>query len=284
MTEIEHRVETTARTPRYSTTSFSEEELTAGRHREFIGGNWDTHGRAQLDFLVEHGLQPSHRFLDVGCGALRAGRHLVDYLEPGHYYGIDANLELIQAGYDRELTDAQRSRLPSANLRANDRFDGDFGVSYDVAIAQSVFTHVSLNHVRLCLYRVAQVMRPGGTFYVTFNEEPASRPVDTIIPGRTKPRMTERNVFWYYREDLRWASTIAPWQFRYIGDWSHPHGQMMVELTRLEDGATARQASAADRARAALSGVRQTSPQGLPRRLRRTAGRGLRRVARRLDR
>lgn len=284
MTEIERRVETKARTPRYSKATFSEEQLARGWHREFIGGNWDSHGRAQLDFLVEHGLQPSDRFLDVGCGALRAGRHLVDYLEPGHYYGIDANVELIQAGYDRELTDEQRSRLPSANLRANDRFDGDFGVAYDMAIAQSVFTHVSLNHIRLCLYRVSRVMRPGGTFYVTFFEEPAGRPVDAIIPGSNKEKLTERNVFWYYREDLRWASSIAPWQFRYIGDWGHPKGQKMVEFTRLEDGAASRQASPAERARAALTAVGHSAGRGTPRQLRRTASRGLRRVARRLER
>jgi hypothetical protein len=43
-----------------------------------------------------------------------------------------------------------------------------------MAIAQSVFTHVSLNQMRLCLYRLARVMRPGGTFYATFCERQLS--------------------------------------------------------------------------------------------------------------
>jgi len=60
------------------------------------------------------------------------------------------------AGYANELDDAGRARLPSKNLRATDRFDADFGVEFDMAIAQSVFTHVSLNWIRLCLARVAQ--------------------------------------------------------------------------------------------------------------------------------
>ena len=98
-------------------------------------------GKLQRDFLIEQGLKPEHRFLDVGCGSLRAGVRLVDYLEPGHYHGLDINPEVIRLGYDDELSDEQRERLPSTNLHATDRFDADFGVKFDMAIAQSVFTH-----------------------------------------------------------------------------------------------------------------------------------------------
>lgn len=237
LTEIARLVETKAFTPNYSGQTFTEEEIRAGAHRRFVGGNYDSHGATQLRFLTEHGLRPEHCFLDVGCGSLRAGRHLVDYLQPGHYYGIDANVDLIQAGYDIEMSEEQRNRLPAGNLRANDRFNGDFGIQFDMAIAQSVFSHVSLNHVRLCLFRMATVIKPGGKFYATFYEQPRRTPVDKIIvnPQNPKPRLTERNVFWYYRADIAWAASIGPWKFRYIGDWGHPHGQKMAEFIRLDD-------------------------------------------------
>jgi SAM-dependent methyltransferase len=249
--EIEQRIESTIQTPDYASRQFGKKAIERGAHRKFIGANWETHGLRQLEFLKEQGLQPGHRFLDVGCGSLRAGRHLIDYLEPGHYYGIDANLGLLQAGYDVELTDEQRERMPAANLRANDRFDGDFGVKFDMAIAQSVYTHVSLNHVRLSLFRVAKVMRPGGKFFTTFNEQAATVPVDAIIerPER-QPQFTERNLFWYYRGDLEWAGRIGPWRYRYIGGWGHPGGQKMVEFTRLADKDWAGTRPAAARARA----------------------------------
>ena len=51
---------------------------------------------------------------------------LSDYLEPGHYYGIDVNNDIITTGYDRELTDEQRARIPVSNLHSTDRFDCDF--------------------------------------------------------------------------------------------------------------------------------------------------------------
>jgi SAM-dependent methyltransferase len=241
---VEQRVEAAGEQPDYSGREFSPEEVEAGAHRAFIGGVWDSHGRRQLDYLVGRGLQPHHRVLDIGCGPFRAGRHFVDYLEPGHYYGIDANRSLVQAGYDVELTAAQRERLPVTNLRANDRFDGDFGVLVDVAMAQSVFTHVSLNHIRLCLHRTAKVVRPGGSFYATFFERPSTTPVDTVIPSKKgKPFFTEKNVFWYYRDDLAWAASFGPWEYRYIGEWGHPAHQKMAQFVRLTDAQVAERAA-----------------------------------------
>ena len=233
MPRIAQRLESSrVRHPDYDAgRSFSAEDIAKNKHRTYVGGRWDHAATHQRDFLIQQGLHPQHRFLDVACGSFRAGRAFIDYLDPGKYYGIDINVDLLEAGYERELTDDQRSRLPVENLHATDRFDCDFGVQMDMAIAQSLFTHVSLNHVRLCMYRVAKVMRPGGKFYATFNEQPRDAAVDSL-QGK---RATERNPFWYYRQDLRWASSFGPWSFRYIGDWGHPRKQKIVELTRLAD-------------------------------------------------
>lgn len=221
--------------PDYSGRRFTQAELERGAHRAFIGGNWELLGRRQLDFLVAQGLKPTDRFVDIGCGCLRAGRHLVDYLDPGHYWGVDANADLIRAGYERELIGPQRARLPRENLRVDDRFDVDFGVQFDMAIAQSLFTHVSLNHVRLCLHRLAGSMRPGGVFYATFFEQRPGTPLDRVVEGAHKQQFSERNVYWYYASDLQWAATVGPWRYRYIGKWGHPRGQRMVEFTRIPD-------------------------------------------------
>ncbi len=238
MTEIENRVEIPGyRPPRYAKGRLRPRkgawpgDVERVKARKFVGGHWEALGKLQEDFLVEQGLKPEHRFLDVGCGSLRAGVRLVDHLEPGHYYGIDINPEAIRIGYDWVPTDEQRERLPVTNLHATDRFDADFGVKFDMAIAQSVFTHVSLNDIRLCLYRVAKVMAPGGRFFATFNERREDYPLD----GTRGKRYTEKNVYWQYRQDLRWVAEFSPWEFRYIGDWGHPRNQRMVEYTRRSD-------------------------------------------------
>ncbi len=243
---IEHRIEAAGEQPDYSGREFTSEEIDAGAHRTFIGGSWDTHGKHQLDYLTARGLLPHHKVVDIGCGPFRAGRHFIDYLEPGHYFGVDANHSLISTGYDLELSDEQRLRQPVANLRANDRFDVDFGVRFDYAVAQSVFTHVSLNHIRLCLFRLSKVMRPGGSFYATLFQRPTTTPVDYIVPSKKdKPFFTEKNVFWYYRDDLEWAAANLPWEYHFIGEWGHPGKQKMAQFVRLTDAEYARRRAAA---------------------------------------
>jgi SAM-dependent methyltransferase len=240
MTTIEHKVEDAGEQPDYSGRAFTSEEIEAGAHRKFIGGVWDTHGERQLNYLRGQGLLPHHRLVDIGSGPFRAGRHFIDYLEPGNYYAVDANHSLIQAGYDVELTDEQRLRLPASNLRANDRFDADFGVQFDYAIAQSVFSHVSLNHIRLCLHRLAPSMVVGGAFYATSFIRPASAPIDQVVQSkRGKPFFNEKNVFWHYSGDLAWAASFGPWKYEYIGDWGHPTGQRMVRFVKTEPAAAA---------------------------------------------
>jgi SAM-dependent methyltransferase len=201
-------------------------------HRMRVGGYWERVGKLQLEFLVAHGLEPSGRFLDVGCGALRAGVHLVDYLDAGNYYGIDVSKELLNAGYNLELSPEQREKLPRDHLRRTNRFNVDFGVQFDRAIATSVFTHLSLNHIRLCMYRVAGQMNVGGKFFFTFREAPPDFPLDGVLREGKGARYTERDGFWYWPGDLEWAASFSPWEFRYVGDWGHPRNQKMVELER----------------------------------------------------
>ncbi len=213
----------------------TEKQLRRGKHRRLIAGNWKQMGQRQLDYMQGVGLEPQHLLLDVACGPLRAGIRFVDYLEPGNYYGIDINQSLLDVGYDKEMPDELREKLPRDHLRATQRFDVDFGVEFDYAIAQSLFTHISLNDIRLCLARVAKVLKPGCSFYATFFEAPPDFPVDGVIDeglANNRARYGERNPFWYWAGDLEWAASFSPWEFRYIGDWGHPRGQQMVEFVR----------------------------------------------------
>jgi SAM-dependent methyltransferase len=222
------------------TEPFTEKELRAGAHRKRAGGLWDELGRRQLDYLSARGLERTSRFLDVGCGPLRGGIHFARYLDPGCYFGIDVNESLLDAGYELELTPELRSKLPRDHLRATDRFDCDFGVEFDFVLAHSLFTHLPLNDIRLCLHRVAEQTKVGGRFFATFFEAPADFPVDGILdaPKKIEPgarrtgKHPDRNPFWYWPGDLEWAASFSPWQFRYIGDWGHPRRQNMVEFLR----------------------------------------------------
>jgi SAM-dependent methyltransferase len=187
-----------------------------------VGGKWEEIGRAQFDLLLGRGLQPDHYVLDVGCGALRAGVWLVPYLEPDHYFGIDINPSLIRAGLWELRQAGLEDRCPATNLRVTDEFDADFGVRFDVAIAQSLFTHIPLAEIGCCLRRVAGVMNPDGRLFASYNGLP---------PGRKLSRPSTRDPFRHAYDDL--AAAGAPeWSSQYIADWGHPRGMKMIEYRR----------------------------------------------------
>src|SRR5262249_34396816 len=153
----------------------SDEAIAAGKHRQHVGGMWDVIGPAQLEFMIGRGMSPSDRLIDIGCGAMRGGIHFARYLDPGHYYGTDINDPLIDAALRVEIPEAGLTdRVPAGNLKVTGDFDADFGVAFDYAFANSVFSHLPMNFIRLALAQTAKVMRPGGSFYATFFVVPDS--------------------------------------------------------------------------------------------------------------
>jgi hypothetical protein len=51
-----------------------------------------------LQFMQKFGLQPNDIAVDYGCGSLRLGREVINYLEPGKYWGIDITDEFYKLG------------------------------------------------------------------------------------------------------------------------------------------------------------------------------------------
>lgn len=203
-------------------------------HREQVGGMWDEIGRLQIDFLIAQGLRPGDRLLDVGCGCLRGGVHFVRYLEPGHYFGLDRDAALVAAGLEIELPRAGLAgRLAPDHLLVNDAFEAwRFGVAFDVAWAQSLFTHLTAPDIRRCLAETARAVRTGGRFFATFFEcgdDPAV-PV-THQPGGIVTH-AGRDPYHYRFADLASLCDGLPWTAAYMGEWSHPRDQRMVRFDR----------------------------------------------------
>ncbi|MBA2614534.1 MAG: hypothetical protein H0U90_01940, partial [Actinobacteria bacterium] len=65
-------------------------------HRRTIGNvpRWELVGDLQFEYLKERGLEPEHYLLDVGCGPLRGGIRFIQYLETGHYYGVEKDADV----------------------------------------------------------------------------------------------------------------------------------------------------------------------------------------------
>ena len=204
-----------------------------------VGGMWQELGHLQIQYLKDRGLKPNMRLLDVGCGCFRAGVHAAAFLEPGNYYGIDISWELMQAGYEKELVPAGlNSRMPNSNMLATDNFDmTSFDVDFDYFIAQSLFTHLPLNHLMLCLERAEKTSRPGANFFATFFicEQPDqwTTPLEHPSGVMTYP---DRDPYHYRREHVELAAHQTSWNLDFIEDWKHPRGQLIAGFSRPDCG------------------------------------------------
>jgi SAM-dependent methyltransferase len=214
------------------------EEIAAGLHREMVGGMWDELGLLQLDYLRGEGLTPQATLLDVGCGCLRGGVHFVRFLEPGRYYGMDVNASLIRAGLEHELPLAGlQGRVTPDHLLVNGAFEGwRFGVAFDYALAQSVFTHLPAVEIAGALRELARCVRPGGRLHATFFECEGEDVPERLVhePGGIVS-FRDRDPFHYRFRDLAALCHGLPWNPVRVGAWGHPRDQRMIRFERTRE-------------------------------------------------
>jgi SAM-dependent methyltransferase len=208
-------------------------------HRGTVRGTdafWDYLGKLQLDYLVEQGLRPEHYVLDVGCGPLRAGVHFIGYLDAGHYAGIDKRGDTLERARDIELPRYGLAKK-SPNLLVNGAFEfSKLGMTFDYAIAQSVFTHLPVNNIVRCLVEMSKVLNPGGRFYATIYENPNGKQfLGEIQQSERVVSYPDRDKYHYDLDTLRCAAQGTGLMMSYSGDWGHPDNQKMVVFSRDAD-------------------------------------------------
>jgi SAM-dependent methyltransferase len=138
----------------------------------FVGGpvrDFEKAGRLQLITLLEHGLHPQSRILDVGCGCLRGGYWLLHFLDPGCYFGIEPNRPMLEAGLN-EILEPGLADNKKPVFAHNDDFDLDAfdGTEFDFILARSVWTHASKPQIERMLDSFGRVAADGGVFLTSY--------------------------------------------------------------------------------------------------------------------
>lgn len=220
----------------YYDLKLTELDIQKGRHRSMIGGMWEAMGELQLKFMKEHGLQPHHELLDVGCGSLRGGIYFIKYLNEGKYSGLDINPSLIRAG-QAEVKKANLNGKKPILLVNNSFHFHLFKKKFDYAIAQSVFTHLPVNVIQRCLVNMEKVLNPGGKFYVTFFETKDRFNDHPINHSEGLVTYLDRDPYHYHISLFEYLIKDSSLKLEYVGDWGHPRKQKMICFHKLESPA-----------------------------------------------
>lgn len=194
-------------------------------YRAYVGPpkEYDLITAMTFNLLTSMGLRQHHSVLDIGCGSLRVGRLLIPYLNSGRYTGIEPHEWLVNEGIRREIgSDLIRIKKPRFF------FAGDPGVlpgdiMFDFAVAQSVFSHGTLEFIERWLTGIFSHLHSNGALLATFKQGDKDffHP-DGIIEtdfrgdGWIYPKCPS-----YRPETIQKAANRCGFRFQIL-DWKHP--------------------------------------------------------------
>lgn len=133
-----------------------------GCPHELVGGKAELMGPWQLNTLKALGLLPHHKLLDLGCGTLRGGGHLIDYLETGRYVGVDPSSRLLSLAQDF-IDDARALKSPHIVTLE----DMVFAPAFDFVWAQSVINHLEQPAVDVLAANISEALNLDGVWSAT---------------------------------------------------------------------------------------------------------------------
>lgn len=193
-------------------------------HRLFIGKEFEQEGLRQFEYVKSLGVAPDTRFLDVACGSLRLGRHLIPYLNKEGYFGIEQHQSLIDSGLEHEI-DAEivSEKLPRFFVSSSFELGDLKGI--DIAWANSLFSHLVEKDILTCLTRVKAALTNGGVFYATFFEGKKS-----LLTQRFGSH--SRVGFLYSKEEMMAFGKSAGLVAEYFGDVENSRGQKMMAFRK----------------------------------------------------
>ena len=128
-----------------------------------VGGDFEAVGLLEYHLLLQHGLKPNDKVIDVGCGSGRLAYQLRNYLS-GSYIGIDVVPELFRyAEKQCNRTDWKFYAAPGLKIPEADN-------TADFICFFSVFTHLLHEETYTYLEDAHRVLKPGGKIICSYLE------------------------------------------------------------------------------------------------------------------
>lgn len=184
-------------------------------YRACVGppADYDLVAAMTFNLLTTIGLRQHHSLLDVGCGSLRIARLLIPYLNKDKYFGIEPNEWLVREGIRNEVGETLlQIKRPKFFFTNSPATLTELKVTFDFAVAQSIFSHCGLDLIVPWLSAIAPSLAPTGALVATFlPSEKDTTETGWIYPGCVK----------FKPDTLKNAAAEAGLRFEVL-DWRHP--------------------------------------------------------------
>jgi len=130
--------------------------------------NFEKIGRMCLVILLKNGLYPENKVLDVGCGSLRGGYWVINFLNPNCYYGIEPDQEKLEIGKSKILgREILEDKKPQFDFNEDFNFNC-FNQKFDFVIARSIWTHASKKQIIQMLESFIKTKTKHGVFLTSY--------------------------------------------------------------------------------------------------------------------
>lgn len=147
----------------------------------------------QVALLKQHGLQPHHQVLDLGCGFAALGLKLIHDLNSDRYCGLDRREEFIELG--RTYLEAAISPGLGYDLVASADLDFEvFDRKFDFVLAQPAFTELPAEQTAALIEKLTALMNAGGQAFFALSGHDADAPQ---IPSATVQGAEPKTLAFY---------------------------------------------------------------------------------------
>lgn len=140
------------------------------RRQAMVGPShlWEMKRDFQIRFLKSIGMTPDNDVLDLGCGVLRGGLPIIEYLDEGHYWGIEARRPVLDEGV-RALQEAGLQSKSPTLLVIDDLSSAIVDREFDLIWAFSVLIHMEDRILDSCLAFVSRHLKRNGRMFANVN-------------------------------------------------------------------------------------------------------------------
>lgn len=137
-------------------------------------------GTKTLHGLFTLGLLSTHKVADYGCGRLRTGRHLIAFLDPGNYYGLDVTEKFFSAGVAEINEDLVTKRKPHFYVIDRQTIQRLSEINFDFVLLEGVLQCVPPSKLKDLVGNLSYLCAEHTRVIASLLEAPKSIAVGTI--------------------------------------------------------------------------------------------------------